>query len=185
MVDDILADVRTNMNKAIDALRRELAKIRTGRANLSILDGIRVEYYGTPTPLNQIASLTVADPRLITIKPWEKKMLNPIEKAIQQSEIGLTPSSDGELIRLPIPPLTQERRKELVKITKKAGEEAKIAVRNVRRDAMDGLKADEKKNEISEDDRKRLEAEVQKLTDTTVSDIDATSSAKEAEILGK
>jgi ribosome recycling factor len=183
MVDDILADVRTSMDKAIDALRRELAKIRTGRANLSILDGIRIEYYGTPTPLNQIASLTVADPRLITIKPWEKKMLNPIEKAIQQSEIGLTPSSDGELIRLPIPPLTQERRKELVKLTKKAGEEAKIAVRNVRRDANEMIKEGEKGGDIPEDEAKKGVERVQKETDDHTKKIDEILAAKEKEIM--
>src|SRR5918996_492096 len=119
MVEDILADVRSSMAKALDALRRELAKIRTGRANLSILDGIRVDYYGTPTPLNQVASLNVADARLITIKPWEKNMIPVIEKAIRSSDLGLNPVADSELCRLPIPPLTQERRKELVKQVKK------------------------------------------------------------------
>jgi ribosome recycling factor len=183
MVDDILSDLRSSMNKAIEALRRELAKIRTGRANLAILDGIKVDYYGTPTPLNQVASLSVADPRLITIKPWEKKMIGPIEKAIQQSEIGLTPNTDSEMIRLPIPPLTQERRKELVKLTKKAGEDAKIAVRNARRDANDMITEAEKGGDIPEDNAKKGKERVQKETDDHVKKIDEILAAKEKEIM--
>lgn len=183
MVKDILDDAKVSMNKALDALRRELAKVRTGRANLSILDGVRVDYYGTPTPLNQIATLAVPDPRLITVKPWERKLLSAIEKAINQSEIGLNPTNDGELIRLPIPPLTQERRKELVKSTKKYGEEAKIAIRNARRDANELLKGAEKDKEITEDESKRGSEEVQKLTDSFSAETDKILAAKEKEIM--
>ena len=184
MVNDILDDAKSSMAKAIDALRRELAKIRTGRANLSILDGIRVEYYGTPTPLNQVASLAVADPRLITVKPWEKKMLGPIEKALQQSDIGLTPSNDGELIRLPIPALTQERRKELVKQSNKMGEEAKIAIRNARRDANEMMKSYEKSGDIPEDESKKGVEKIQKETDDSIKKVDEILAAKAKEIEG-
>ncbi len=183
MVNDILDDLQQGMTKTLDSLRRELSKIRTGRANLAILDGIRVDYYGTPTPLNQIAALATPDPRLITIKPWERKMLQVIEKAIMQSDIGLTPATDSELVRLPIPPLTQERRKELVKIAKKSGEEAKIALRNIRRDANELVKVAEKDGDISEDDSKKALEKIQRETDDHTKKIDEILAAKEREIM--
>ena len=144
MVDEILEECEDGMKKAIEAFKRDLSRVRTGRANLSMLDGIKVDYYGTPTPVNQVASLNVADARLITIKPWEKNMIPVIEKAIRSSDLGLNPVADSELVRLPIPPLTQERRKELVKQIKKMTEDARVAVRAARRDANDMLKDAEK-----------------------------------------
>src|SRR5678815_5740480 len=140
MVNDIVKSLQGDIDKAIEAFRRELGKVRTGRANLSMLDGIRVEYYGTPTPLNQVATLNIADARLITVKPWDKALIPVIDKAIRASDLGLNPVSDSELVRLPIPPLTQERRKELVKVIKKMTEEARVAVRASRRDGNDMLK---------------------------------------------
>jgi ribosome recycling factor len=171
------------MEGSIEALKRELAKRRTGRANVSILDGIRVEYYGTKSPLNQVASVQVPDPRLITIKPWEKSMVSVIEKAIQQSSIGLTPSSDGEIVRIPIPPLTEERRKELVKEVRRVGEDAKVALRNQRRDANEMLKEAEKDKEISEDEMHRGLAKVQEVIDDYVKKVDGQVEEKEKEIL--
>ncbi len=183
MVNDIISDLKTSMEGTIEALKRELAKRRTGRANVAILDGIKVDYYGSKSPLNQVASVQVPDPRLITIKPWEKNMLQVIEKAIQQSTIGLTPSSDGEIIRIPIPPLTEERRRELVKDVKRIGEEAKVGLRNQRRDANEMLKEVEKSKEISEDELHRGLTKVQEVTDEFVSKVDALVEAKEKEIL--
>ncbi len=183
MVNDILKDLEGGIAKANDALKKELAKVRTGRANLAILDGVRVDYYGQMTPLNQVASLAVADPRLITIKPWEKSMVSVIEKAIQQSNIGLTPSSDGELIRIPIPPLTEQRRKDLVKDIKRVGEESKVALRNQRRDANEMLKDFEKEREISEDELRKGLEKVQEVTDDYVKKVDELVGAKEEEIM--
>jgi ribosome recycling factor len=183
MVNDIVSDLKAGMDGTIDALKRELAKRRTGRANVSILDGIRVEYYGTKSPLNQVASLQVPDPRLITVKPWEKSMVAVIEKAILQSSIGLTPSSDGELIRIPIPPLTEERRKELVKDVRRVGEDAKVGLRNQRRDANEMLKEAEKDKDISEDEMHRGLAKVQETTDEFVKVLEKLVEEKEKEIL--
>lgn len=183
MVDDVIADLKSGMDNAIEALKRELAKRRTGRANVSILDGIRVEYYGTMSPLNQVSSVQVADPRLITIKPWEKNMVQVIEKALQQSSLGLTPSSDGEMIRIPIPPLTEERRRELVKDVRRVGEDTKVALRNQRRDANEMLKEAEKDKDISEDEMRRGLTRVQEATDSYVKQVDEIVSAKESEIL--
>ena len=183
MVNDVLSELNDAMIGAIDALKRELAKRRTGRANVSLLDGIKVDYYGTLSPLNQIASVQVPDPRLITIKPWEKSMVSVIEKAIMQSSLGLNPSSDGELVRIPIPPLTGERRKELVKDVKRVGEDTKVALRNHRRDANEMLKSLEKEKEISEDDQHRGLAKVQEATDEFVKRVDEIVQAKETEIL--
>jgi len=179
-VREVLTDCDQSMVKSLDAFRRELTRIRTGRANLAILDGVRVEYYGSLTPLNQVAALTVADPRLITVKPWDKSLVSLIEKAIMISDIGLTPGSDGELIRLPIPPLTGERRKELVKQVRRIAEEAKIAVRNCRRDANDLLKSVES---LPEDDLARGRKSVQDKTDDFVKQIDDIADVKEKEIL--
>jgi ribosome recycling factor len=183
MVDDVLADLKKGMQASLENLDRELAKRRTGRANVALLDGVKVDYYGSLSPLNQVASLQVPDPRLITIKPWEKAMVPVIEKAIQQSSLGLNPSSDGELIRLPIPPLTGERRAQLVKDVKGVGEDSRVALRNQRRDANDMLKALEKDKEISEDEMRRGLTKVQEVTDEFVKKVDETVSAKEKEIL--
>jgi ribosome recycling factor len=183
MVNDILSDLQTGMDNTIESLQRELAKRRTGRANVSILDGIRVEYYGTMSPLNQVASLQVPDPRLITVKPWEKNMVQVIEKAILQSSIGLTPSSDGELVRIPIPPLTEERRRDLVKDVRRVGEDAKVGLRNQRRDANEMLKELEKGKDISEDEMHRGLTKVQEVTDDFVKKVDSLVDAKESEIL--
>jgi ribosome recycling factor len=183
MLNDILSDLQSGMNETIDSLKRDLSKRRTGRANVAILDGIKVEYYGTMSPLNQVASLQVPDPRLITIKPWEKSMVPVIEKAIQQSPIGLNPASDGELIRIPIPPLTEQRRKDLVKDVRRIGEESKVALRNQRREANEMLKELEKEKDISEDELRRGLTRVQEATDDYVKKVDEVVAAKEKEIL--
>ncbi len=183
MVDDVLSDAEASMQKAVERFKGELAKVRTGRANLSLLDNVKIDYYGTPTPLNQVASLTVADARLITIKPWEKNMLPIIEKTIRSSDLGLNPVADSELVRLPIPPLTHERRKELAKMIKKMTEEARIAIRSGRRDANDMLKDAEKEKEISEDECKSAQKKVQDVTDKYVGVVDGIGAKKELEIL--
>ncbi|PLY01998.1 MAG: ribosome recycling factor [Desulfuromonas sp.] len=172
MVNEVLNEAKDAMDKAVKALKKEMAKVRTGRASISLLDDVRVEYYGVPTPLSQVATLSAPEPRLITVQPWEKNLIPAIEKAIFKSDIGLTPSSDGQLIRLPVPALTEERRREMVKIIKRMGEEAKISVRNTRRDANDTLKMLEKEKEITEDQMKRSEKDVQQLTDDFVNKID-------------
>jgi ribosome recycling factor len=183
MINDISNDAEEGMKKAIESFKRDLTKIRTGRANTAMLDGIKVDYYGTPTPVNQVATVQVVDARLITVKPWEKSMIPVIDKAIRASDLGINPVADSELVRLPIPPLTQERRKELAKVVKKQSEEARVAVRSARRDAMDMLKDAEKEKTISEDERKTGEKKVQDLTDKYVGMIDSISDAKEKEIM--
>jgi ribosome recycling factor len=183
MVDDISKDTEDGMKKAIEAFKRDLAKVRTGRATTAMLDGIKVDYYGTPTPVNQVSTVTVVDARLITVKPWEKNMVGVIDKAIRASDLGVNPVADSDLVRLPIPPLTQERRKDLVKSVKKMMEEAKVAVRGSRRDAMDLLKDAEKEKEITEDERKNGEKRVQDLTDKYVAMIDDLAVSKEKEIM--
>ena len=183
MIEDISSDAEEGMKKAVDAFKRDLAKIRTGRASTSMLDGIRVDYYGTPTPVNQVATVQVVDARLITIKPWEKNMIPVIDKAIRASDLGLNPVADSELVRLPIPPLTQERRKELAKVVKKMTEEARVAVRAARRDAMDMVKDAEKEGTISEDEKKQGEKRVQDLTDKYVASVDDLATSKEKEIM--
>ena len=183
MIDDIMSDLTSGMDSSIESLQRELAKRRTGRANISILDGIRVEYYGSKTPLNQVSAIKVVDPRLISIKPWEKNMVAVIEKAIMGSSLGLTPNSDGELIRLPIPPLTEERRRELVRDVKRVGEDAKVALRNQRRDANEMLKEAEKDKDISEDELHRALAKVQDATNDYVKKVEQIIEDKEKEIL--
>lgn len=182
-VDDVVQELKGQIGEAIGALKANLGKLRTGRANAKILDGIRVEYYGTPTALNQLASLTVPEPRLITVKPFDKSMLNDIERAIGNSDIGINPQNDGELIRLPIPMLNEERRKDLVKQAKARGEDAKISLRTHRRDANDMLKEYEKEKLISEDDLKRALDKVQGVIDDGVKSIDEILSTKEKEIL--
>lgn len=184
MVNDVLKDLQGNFEKAIEAFKRELSRVRTGRANVALLDGIKVEYYGTPTPLNQVASLNVPDPRLITIKPWEKALVPVIEKAIKMhSELGLNPSSDGELVRLPIPALTQERRKEMVKLIKKMNEDAKVALRNARREANEMLKELVDSSDITEDDKTQGLKKVQEQTDKYTGAVDEIAGKKEKEIL--
>ena len=178
-------DLQRRMQGAVDALKHDLVGLRTGRASTALLDPIQVEVYGAHMPLNQCATVSVPEPRMISVQVWDKGNVGPIEKAIRSAGLGLNPITDGQMIRLPIPDLTEERRKELAKLAGQYAEKARIAVRNVRRDGMDALKLDEKKHEISEDERKRFEVEVQKLTDTTIADVDAAAETKEAEILGK
>jgi ribosome recycling factor len=183
MVDEIFEDLKERMGKSIESLKREYSRLRTGRASVSLLDGIRVSYYDTPTPLNQMASLAIPEPRLIVIQPWDKTAIGDIEKAILKSELGLTPMNDGKLIRIAIPPLTEERRKELVKVARKMSEDNKVAIRNIRRDANDMLKDLKTEKEITEDDLYRSQDEVQKITDDFISQVDELCTAKEKEIL--
>ena len=183
MIDDLKNKTKSGMEKAVEALRRDLSKVRTGRASVAILDDVRVDYYGTPTPLNQIGTLAVPEPRLITIQPWEKKLIPEIERAIQKADLGINPTSDGIVIRLAFPALTEERRKEMVKQVKKMGEEGKIAVRNARRDANETLKRLLKDKEISEDDEKHGEKDIQMLTDEFVARIDKVIADKEKELM--
>jgi len=180
MLDEIVGGARESMDKAVESFNRDLTKLRTGRANLQMLDGIRVEYYGTPSPLNQVASLNIPDPRLITIKPWDKTLLTAVEKALVSSNLGLTPNNDGEIIRLPIPPLTGERRIDLVKQLKRQAEDARISVRNARRDANAMIKDLEGE---SEDAQHRTLKEVQELTDAIIKKVDGIMAAKEEEIM--
>lgn len=183
MEEKIYADVTAKMEKTITALKNDLNKVRTGRASLALLDDIRVDYYGTPTPLNQMATLSVPEPRLITIQPWDATMIGEIEKAILKSELGLTPVNDGKIIRINIPRLTEERRKELVKVVKKMGEGARVALRNIRRDANEQLKALEKNKKISQDQLRHWMDKVQEATDKSIEKVDMALSAKEKEIL--
>lgn len=179
------ADLERRMHGAVESLKGDLSGLRTGRANTALLDPVTVEVYGAHMPLNQIATVSAPEPRLLSVQVWDKSNIGPVDKAIRSAGLGLNPVVDGQNIRLPIPDLTEERRKELAKLAGQYAEKARVAARNVRRDGMDNLKADEKKGEISEDERKRHEAEVQKLTDATIADIDAVAQAKEKEILGK
>jgi ribosome recycling factor len=183
MINDITTDAEEGMKRAVDSFKRDLQKIRTGRANTSMLDGIKVDYYGTPTPVNQVATVQVVDARLITVKPWEKNMIAIIDKAIRASDLGINPVADSELVRLPIPPLTQERRKDLAKQVGKQTEEARVAVRSARRDAMDMIKDAEKDKQITEDERKKGETKVQDLTDKYIAQIEDIAKAKEKEIM--
>jgi ribosome recycling factor len=182
-----IADVKKSANermiKSIETLRADLAKVRTGRAHTGILDHITVEYYGAPTALTQIANVTLIDARTIGVQPWEKKMLSTVEKAIRDSDLGLNPSSQGDMIRVPTPPLTEERRKEMVKLVKGEAEDAKIAIRNIRRDANESLKKLVKDKACSEDDERRASEEIQKLTDKFVIDVDKLVAEKEKEVL--
>jgi ribosome recycling factor len=179
------ADLQRRMHGAVDALKHDLVGLRTGRASTNLLDAINVEVYGAQMPLNQVASVSAPEARLLTVQVWDRSNVGPVEKAIRSAGLGLNPVTDGQMVRLPIPDLTEERRKELAKLVGQYAEKARIAVRNVRRDGNDHLKTDEKKHEISEDERKRLEVDVQKLTDDTISEIDQLSQSKEKEILGK
>lgn len=179
------ADLERRMAGSVESLRGDLGGLRTGRASTSLLDPVTVDVYGANMPLNQVATVSVPEPRMLSVQVWDKSNVGPVDKAIRSAGLGLNPIVDGQNIRLPIPDLTEERRKELAKLAGQYAEKARIAARNVRRDGMDMLKTDEKKGEISEDERKRLETEVQKLTDSTIADIDATAASKEKEILGQ
>jgi ribosome recycling factor len=178
-----IKDAKLRMDKTIEAFRMEIAKIRTGKATTALLDGIKIDYYGTPSPLNQVANVSVLDAHTISITPWDKSMVIPIDKAILASDLGLNPISDGTNLKIPIPPLTEERRKDLAKLVKKFGEESKVALRNVRRDANDHLKKIEKEKKITEDELKEAEKETQKLTDEHITKIDELIKHKEKEIM--
>jgi ribosome recycling factor len=179
------SDIQRRMQGAVEALKHDLGGLRTGRASTTLLDPVSVEVYGSNMPINQVATVSAPEPRLLSVQVWDRSNISAVEKAIRSAGLGLNPMTDGQNIRLPIPDLTEERRKELAKLAGSYSEKAKIAVRNVRRDGMESLKTDEKKHEISEDERKRLEVEVQKLTDDTIKDIEAVTAAKEKEILSQ
>ncbi len=179
------ADVERRMTGAVESLKHDLQGLRTGRANVTLLDPVQVEVYGANMPLNQVATVSAPEPRMLSVQVWDKSNLTPVEKAIRSAGLGLNPITDGQTIRLPIPDMTEERRKELSKVAGQYAEKARVAIRNVRRDAMDDIKTDENKKEISEDDKKRLETEVQKMTDKAIGDADAAAAAKEKEILGQ
>ncbi len=183
MVDDIFADTERRMQKAVEALRHDLTAVRTGRASAALLERIQVDYYGAPTPINHVANVSVPEARLLVIQPYERKMLTDIEKAIQKSDLGINPNNDGQVIRLNIPPLNEERRRELVKTVHKKLDEHKVAVRNIRRDAHDKLREREKKKEISEDELKRSTERLQKLTDRFIDEMEKVGKTKELEIL--
>jgi ribosome recycling factor len=183
MLDDVFKELREGIEKAVEALRRDLSKVRTGRAHAGMLDGIRVDYYGVPTPVNQMANVSVPEPRLITIKPWEKSQVKHIEKAIRESDLNLNPQTDGELIRIPIPPLTEERRKEMVKLTKKHGEECKVAVRKHRRDAMEMIETLDKDGDVPGDDADRAKKKVEEMVAEGIKQIDQVIAHKEKDIL--
>ncbi len=177
------ADLQRRMHGAVEALKHDLGGLRTGRASISLLEPVHVDVYGANMPLNQVATISTPEPRMLSVQVWDRSNVGPVEKAIRSAGLGLNPITEGQTLRLPIPDLTEERRKELAKLAGQYAEKAKIAVRNVRRDGMDALKQDEKKHEISEDERKRLETEVQKMTDETIAELEATTAAKEKEIL--
>lgn len=183
MIAEVKKNTEQKMVKSVEALKANLAKVRTGRAHPGILDHIQVDYYGSPTPITQVANITLIDARTIGVTPWEKKMASTIEKAIRDSDLGLNPSTTGELVRVPMPSLTEERRRDLIKVVRGEGEDAKIAVRNVRRDANAELKALLKDKKVAEDDERRAQEDVQKLTDRFISDIDKALQVKEAELL--
>ena len=183
MTADLLGDADRRMQKAIDALKQDLNTIRAGRASAALLERITVEYYGTPTPINQVASVTVPEARLLVIQPWDKKLLTDIEKAIQKSDLGINPNNDGQVIRLVIPPMSEDRRRDLVKALHKKLDEHKVAVRNIRRDVQDKLRDREKKKEVSEDELKRSIDRLQKLTDKHIEEMDKVGKSKELEIL--
>lgn len=183
MISDLKKNTESRMSKSVDSLTESLQSIRAGRANTSLLDKIYVDYYGQQSPLNQVASLSAPEARLLAIQPWDATLIPEIEKAIQKSDLGITPSNDGKVIRLVIPQLTEERRKDLTKLVGKYAEEAKVSIRNIRRDAMEDIKKAEKSKEISEDDRKTYEEDIQKLTDKYIKDIDGVAEEKEKELM--
>jgi ribosome recycling factor len=181
--DDVLSDSDSRMGKAREALNRDLSSLRTGRASPALIENLAVDYYGVATPLNQLATISAPEARMITIQPWDKQALKDIEKSLQKSDMGFNPSNDGSIVRVPIPPLSQERRKELVKVLKRKIEDGKVSVRNVRRDAMERLRTMERNKAISQDDNRRAQEKLQKATDAHVAQIDQISEAKEAEIM--
>lgn len=183
MIADIKKSAEQKMHKSLDALKVDLGKVRTGRAHPGILDHVEVDYYGAAMPINQVANITLVDARTIGVSPWEKKMVGPVEKAIRDAGLGLNPAAVGDIIRVPMPPLTEERRKELIKVVKNEAEDAKVAVRNIRRDANNALKDLVKNKQISEDDERRAVDEIQKLTDRFIGEIEKTLQAKEADLL--
>ncbi len=183
MANEIVDSCKQNMDKRVKTFEGDLLKVRTGRASIALLDNVKVDYYGTPTPLNQVATLTTPDARTITVAPYEKKLIQDIEKAIQRADLGIQPTNDGNVVRIPIPALTEERRKDIVKNLKKLSEDAKVAIRNVRRDANEALKKQLKDKAITEDDFKRLELDVQKQTDGFIKAIDERLTKKEAEVM--
>ncbi|RGE44717.1 ribosome recycling factor [Comamonas testosteroni] len=182
-IADIKKNTETKMGQSIEALKHNLSRVRTGRANPALLDAIHVEYYGSMVPLSQVANVSLMDARTISVQPWEKNMSAKVEKAIRESDLGLNPASLGDLIRVPMPPMSEERRKEMTKLARNEGENSKIAVRNLRRDANEGVKKLVKEKEASEDDQKRSEAEIQKITDKHIAEIDALVAAKEQDIM--
>jgi ribosome recycling factor len=183
MVDEILAETKSEMNKAVEAFHREMATVRTGRANAALLDSIRVEYYGSQVPVNQVASIAIPEPRLVVLQPFDKTVIPELEKAIQASNLGLNPSNDGNVVRLPIPQLTEDRRKELVKVLQSMGEDCRVSIRNHRRDANDMLKSGQKEGEIPEDEAKRGADQTQHITDDYVKKVEELMAQKEAEIM--
>lgn len=183
MIEDILKDTESRMKKSVESLQTELTKIRTGRAHTSLLDHISVEYYGSPVPLSQVARINVEDSRTLSVSPWEKDMVKPVEKAIMASDLGLNPSTAGTVIRIPMPPMTEERRRDLVKVVRAEAEGGRVAIRNIRRDANSDFKTLEKEKEISEDEQRRAEENVQKLTDKYVAEIEVVLQAKEKELM--
>ena len=182
-IADIKKNAEQKMHKSLEALKIDLGKVRTGRAHTGILDHVTVDYYGTPTPVPQVASVTLIDNRTIGVTPWDKKMAGAVEKAIRNSDLGLNPSTQGDLVRIPMPALTEERRRDLIKVVKHEGESAKVAIRNLRRDAIHSLKELLKEKEVSEDEERRAQDDVQKLTDRFIADVDKALAAKEAELL--
>lgn len=182
-IKEILSTAQTKMQKTIEVLRVDLASVRAGRASVSLLDKVMVEYYGTPTPINQVASVTVPEPRMIVIQPWEKNLLKDIERAIMKSDLGLNPNSDGSVIRLNLPQLTEERRKELVKTVHKKAEDARVSIRNLRREANDCVKKAEKAKEITEDEAKKANDDIQKMTDKFIKEVDTVMEHKEKEVM--
>ena len=183
MLDDVLKELRASADKALEALRRDLAKVRTGRAHPSMLDGIRVDYYGTSTPLSQMANINVPEPRLMTVKPWDKGQVKAVDKAIREGDLGLNPQVDGDVIRIPIPALTEERRKEFVKVLRKNGEECKVVIRKHRRDAIEMVDGLQKDGDVSEDDADRSRKKVEDATAELVKQVDTTVAAKEKDVM--
>ncbi len=183
MIEDNLREAETKMQKSLDALGKEILTIRTGRASPALVDRIPVEYYGNPTPLNQLASITAPEPRLIVIQPWDRTVITAVEKALQKSELGLNPANDGQVIRVPIPPLNEERRREYVRLVKRYAESAHVAIRNIRRDQMDNIKGAEKAKQVSADDAKRASERLQKVADRYIAKVDEAAARKEAEIM--
>ncbi|NOX76011.1 MAG: ribosome recycling factor [Gammaproteobacteria bacterium] len=183
MIDEIQKDAQSRMGKSIDSLKSELTKLRTGRAHTSLLDHITVDYYGSPTPLSQVATVSVTDARMLTVTPWEKPMVQVVEKAILTSNLGLNPATSGTVIRVPLPPLTEERRKDMIKLVRSEGEHAKVAIRNIRRDANSDVKALLKEKDITEDEERQSEDSVQKLTDKYIAEVDLVLKEKEKDLM--